>query len=424
MKITIVDIDKWQEIFLTLKKNKLRTFFTAFGVFWGIFMLVIMLGSGRGLKDAAYSGLGKMATNSVFIDTDRTSIAYKGFPKGRTFTLNNDDTKALIDQVKEIEYIAARNRGFGRNTNNVVRAERVGTFRLSGDYPTANLINPMQITHGRFINEIDIKENRKVACIGIRVVEEMFKEDEDPIGKHLRLNGVYFTVVGVFKSYRTNNEAERDNQVIYLPFTTVQRAFNLGNEIRGGYAITAKPGISASLVEKKVLDVLKRRHNIHPDDNRAFDNFNLEKEFNQFEILFNGINGLIWIVGIGTLMAGVIGVSNIMLIVVKERTKEFGIKRAVGATPLKIIIQVIQESVFLTTVAGYIGLSLGVGLLELISYAMNASGADTQMFSNPMIDFEKAITALIILIISGILAGFIPAKKAVSIKPIEALHDE
>lgn len=421
----LIDIDKWQEILITLKKNKLRTFFTAFGVFWGIFMLVIMLGSGRGLKDAAYSGLGKLATNSVFINPARTSISYKGFPKGRLYNFNNEDTKILLERVKEIKYLAPRTAGFGNGINNVVKGERVGSFQVMGDYPATNLINPMQFIMGRFINEIDIKENRKVASIGYRVYEEMFKEDEDPIGQYLRINGVYFKVVGVFKSYRTtNNGGEFDEQVIYLPLTTTQRTFNLGNVVSAGYAITSQDGVSASIVQQKVEAILRERHNIHPDDKRAFQSENLEQEFNEFEMLFNGIDGLIWIVGIGTLFAGVIGVSNIMVIVVKERTKEFGIKRAMGATPLKIIIQVVQESVFLTTIAGYVGLSLGVGLLELIGYAMTQSGADTGMFSNPSIDFQKAITALIILIISGVFAGFIPAKRAVSIKPIEALHDE
>jgi len=421
----LIDIDKWQEIFLTLKKNKLRTFFTAFGVFWGIFMLVIMLGSGKGLKDAAYAGLGKLATNSVFINPDRTSISYKGFPKGRTFSFTNEDTKVLLDRVKEIKYLAPRTTGFGSTVNNVVRGERVGSFQVMGDYPATNLINPMKFVQGRFINETDILELRKVAAIGYRVYEEMFDEGEDPIGQYIRINGVYFKIVGLFKSYRSgNNGGEFDEQVIYLPLTTTQRTFNLGNEVSAGYAITTQDGVSASVLQQKVEAILKERHNIHPDDNRAFNSENLEQEFNEFEMLFNGIDGLIWIVGIGTLMAGVIGVSNIMVIVVKERTKEFGIKRAVGATPLKIIVQVVQESVFLTIIAGYVGLSLGVGLLELISYAMNQAGADTDMFSNPSIDFQKALTALILLVVSGIFAGFIPARRAVAIKPIEALHDE
>jgi len=310
----LIDIDKWQEIFLTLKKNKLRTFFTAFGVFWGIFMLVVMLGSGKGLKDAAYSGLGKLATNSVFINPARTSISYKGFPKGRLYSFNNEDTKVLLERVKEIKYLAPRTMGFGNPVNNVVRDEKVGSFNVMGDYPATNFINPMQFVYGRFINNTDIEENRKVAAIGYRVYEEMFNKDEDPIGQYLRINGVYFKVVGVFKSYRaSNNGGEFDNQVIYLPLTTTQKTFNLGNEVSAGYAITAQDGISASLVETKVKEILRDRHNIHPDDERAFDGFNLEREFKQFELLFNGIDGLIWIVGIGTLFAGVIGVSNIMV---------------------------------------------------------------------------------------------------------------
>jgi len=418
------DLDRWQEIFSTLKKNKLRTFFTAFGVFWGIFMLIIMLGSGKGLHNGVSTGMGDMATNSMFMWTRRTTIPYKGFPRGRFYRFRNNDTQALIDNISEIEHIAPRLQGWGGNgNNNVVRGERTGAFTIQGDYPAYNIIDPVKMLNGRFINKIDINEKRKNAVIGIRVVDEMFEPDENPIGQHLRIQGVYFKVVGVFQSKKNDQQADHENQQICIPFTTLQKTYNYG-DIVGWYAITAKSNSSVSLVEEKAKTLLKTRHSISPDDDRAIGSFNVESEFKKMTNLFAGINGLIWIVGIGTLLAGVIGVSNIMLIVVKERTKEIGIQRAIGATPLNIITQIITESVFLTTLAGYLGLAIGVGIVELVNYILIKTGADTAMFNNPEVDFDKAITALIILVIAGALAGFIPAKKAVSIKPIDAIRNE
>lgn len=418
------DLDRWQEIFSTLKKNKLRTFFTAFGVFWGIFMLIIMLGSGKGLHNGVSTGMGDMATNSMFMWTRRTTIPYKGFPRGRFYQFRNNDTQALIDNIPEIEHIAPRLQGWGGNgNNNVIRGERTGAFTIQGDYPAYNIIDPVKMLSGRFINKFDIDEKRKIAVIGIRVFDEMFEPGENPIGQYLRIQGVYFKVVGTFQSKKNDQQADRENQQICIPFTTLQKTYNYG-DIVGWYAITAKSKSSVSIVEEKAKALMKTRHSISPDDDRAIGSFNVESEFKKMTNLFAGINGLIWIVGIGTLLAGVIGVSNIMLIVVKERTKEIGIQRAIGATPLNIITQIITESVFLTTLAGYIGLAIGVGIVELVNYILIKTGADTAMFNNPEVDFDKAITALTVLIIAGALAGFIPAKKAVSVKPIDAIRNE
>lgn len=424
--MSILDPDRWQEIYQALKQNKLRTFFTAFGVFWGIFMLVIMLGSGRGLENATTRDMGDMATNSFFMWTNQTTIPYKGFPRGRFFRFNNADTRAMVENVDEIEYIAPRWSGMFRMSqgeNNVIRGERTGSFQLNGDYPDFFKIDPVNIHAGRFINQLDIEETRKVAVIGSRVQQEMFAPGEDPIGEYLQISGAYYKVIGVFSSKRTDQRAQNDNQSIFIPFTTLQKAFNLGDRV-GFYSITSKEGTPATVLEEKVKALLRERHSIHPQDQRAIGSFNVENQFNKMRDLFTGIRGLIWIVGIGTLLAGVIGVSNIMLIVVKERTKEIGIKRAVGATPANVITQIIIESVFLTTLAGYIGLVIGVSILEGINYMLNQFGGSNDMFSNPSIDFNKAITALLILIIAGILAGLIPASRAVRIKPVEALHDE
>ncbi len=420
----IFDLDKWHEIYYALRKNPLRTFFTAFGVFWGIFMLIIMMGAGEGLYNGATHDMGGMATNSIFMWTQNTSMPYKGFQRGRYYRFNNDDTQALIDNVPELDVVAPRLQGWGgEGNNNVIHGDRTGGYNIQGDYPAINIIDPVDITSGRFINDNDIADKRKVAILGIRVVNDLFNQGEDPLGEYIQIQGVYFQVIGVFKSKKGDQQAEWDNKAIFIPFTTLQKVYNYGDMV-GWYSMTAKKDFSASVVEDKAKELLKKRHTIHPDDSRAVGSFNLEKEWSKMTNLFNGIRGLVWIVGIGTLLAGVIGVSNIMLIVVKERTKEIGVQRAIGATPVNIVSQIIIESVFLTSFAGYFGLTLGVGLLELINYLLVTTGAESNMFNNPEVDFNKAMTALVILVISGIFAGMIPARRAVSIKPIDALRDE
>jgi putative ABC transport system permease protein len=420
------DRDRWQEIFHTLKKNKLRTFMTAFGVFWGIFMLIIMLGSGSGLENGVTEGMGNFATNSVFVWTQQTTMPYKGFPRGRRFWFRNDDIQALRDNIPEIEYLAPKIQGWssGDGTNNTVRKDKTGAFSIMGDFPEWNKIDPMDVFKGRFINDIDIREKRKVAVIGTRVEEVLFEPEEDPIGEYIRIQGVYFQVVGVFRPLNTNiNFGGEKEQSIYLPLTTLQKTYNYGDVV-GWFSITSKENVSASVVEEKAIKLLAVRHSVHPEDQEAFGHFNLEQEFKQMTGLFDGIAGLIWIVGVGTLLAGVIGISNIMLVIVKERTKEIGIQRALGATPMNVIVQIITESVLLTSVAGYVGLVFGVALVEGINYALVTFGAESEMFKRPQVDFQIAITALAILIISGVFAGLFPARRAVRIKPIDALRDE
>jgi len=418
------DLDRWQEIYHVLSKNKLRTFLTAFGVFWGIFMLVIMLGSGNGLQRGITQNFGDMATNSVFIWTQQTTVPYKGFPRGRSYNFTNDDAAAMRHSIPEIKYLAPRIRAYGTpQANNVIRGLKSGVFNIMGDYPDFNKIDPLNFTQGRFINDIDISEKRKVAVIGTRVAEGLFTKEENPIDKYIQIQGVYFKVVGIFTSKRTGEQADYENQNIYIPFTTLQQTYNFGNDV-GFFSITSKDDIPVAVVEENAIRLLKQRHAIAPSDESAVGHFNLEKEYEKMRGLFFGIQLLVWIVGTGTLLAGVIGVSNIMLVVVKERTKEIGIQRALGATPWTIIGQIITESIVLTTFAGYFGLVIGVGLLELINYLLGSSGANTEMFVHPGIDFSVAITALSILIVSGAIAGLIPASRAVSIKPIDALRYE
>ncbi len=416
------DIDKWQEIFGTIKNNKLRTFLTMFGVFWGIFMLMILMGSGNGLENGVNKEFQGWASNSGFIWRGRTTMPYKGLQPGRYIDFYTEDRQILLNRVPELEYLAPRNSRQNPG-NNVSRENKSGAFRVYGDYPEIKHIQLMNLNEGRYINQLDINNRRKNAVIGEYVKKVLFEEDENPIGNYIKVNGVYFQVVGIFKSQRDGQEAERDEQTIFIPFTTFQQAFSNGNSV-GWFAFTAKPGYSVSEAEQKILKVLMEIHNIHPEDINALGSNNLEKDFERIRRLFNGIDVFVWIVGIGTLMAGVIGVSNIMLIIVKERTKEIGIRKSLGATPFSITGLIIQESIFITMIAGYLGLVVGVLVLSGISYGMEEWNIETGMFANPEVNLQSAIFSLLVLVICGALAGLIPATKAARINPIEALHAE
>ena len=413
------DYNNWQEIFFTLKKNKWRSFFTAFGVFWGIFMLVIMLGSGKGLQNGTTADFNGMATNSFFVWAQSTSKPFKGFKRGREFDFNNDDIKAIKKEIPEVDVVSGRNQiGDYGGGSGVIHNAKSGSFSVMGDFPEFLKIQPLEKLNGRFINDLDIQEKRKIAVIGNRVAQELYKKDETVLGSVIKIKGINFQVVGIFQSNKSDDGGEFA-KTIYVPFTTFQSCFNLGNRV-GWFSITSKENIPCSVVEVKVKDLLKKRHSIAPDDNQAVGSWNAEVQYKKMQGLFMGIQLLIWIVGIGTLLAGVIGISNIMLVVVKERTKEIGIKRALGATPFKIVGQLVQESLFLTFVAGYGGLVLGVGVIQLVSNAMK--GQEGGMFRNPEVDLNVALIALLILIIGGIIAGLIPAYRAIKITTVDALR--
>jgi putative ABC transport system permease protein len=305
-----------------------------------------------------------------------------------------------------------------RGGNNIGYQNKSGAFSVNGDYPEIMAINQVFIDSGRFINHGDIKDSRKIAVIGKRVADILF-ETESPMGKYIRINGVYFQVVGLFHTKRSGGEAERDEQTVFIPFTTFQKAFNMGNQI-GWFALTCKDGAKGSEVEAKVKKALARKYKVHPDDDRAFGSFNVEERFASMENTFTAVRLVAWFVGLMTLFAGVIGVSNIMLVIIKERTKEFGIRRAIGAKPISIITQVVLESVVLTSIAGYIGMILGIWLLE----GLNKFGIAGDFFKNPEVDISTSFTALIILIVAGVIAGILPAQRAVSIKPVDALRYE
>ncbi|MBN1598736.1 MAG: ABC transporter permease [Bacteroidales bacterium] len=410
--------ERWREVIHVLSKNKLRTFMTAFGILWGIFMLMIMLGASTGLSNGMKRNLGDFAVNSCFIWAQQTTMPYKGFKKGRHYNFELKDMDMLGKKIPEIEYLSPR---MNRGNMPISRDKKTGGFNIFGDFPEFNNIDPMTIVKGRFLNHKDIQDRRKVVVIGERANEVLFEQDEDALGKYIKVNDVYFQVVGIFRSKHTGGWGNYQNQSVIMPLTTLQKTFNEGNTVHW-FSITAKRGTSAKYIETKAISLLKAAHYVHPDDEMAVGHQNVEEEFKKFNGLFMGVNIVVWIVGLGTLFAGIIGVSNIMLVVVRERTQEFGIQRAVGATPWKIIGQLIMESVFLTVIAGYIGLFFGIGLVELVD--MIISGQHIEAFYNPEVSLEIAFKALAVLVVAGTLAGIIPAKRAVSMKPIDAIRSE
>jgi putative ABC transport system permease protein len=414
------DLDKWSEIYATIRRYKLRTALTAFGVFWGIFMLIILLGAGQGFENGVVGGFG-IAKNTVFIWSQTTSIPYKGNKIGRRVQLTNDDVLAIKEKIPEVKVLAPRSQI--RGEFKITRHNKASSFTVYGDYPDFHEVKPTIITAGRFINQIDIRDKRKIAVIGERVKELMFKPNEDPIGEYIKIKGVFFKVVGVFKGRGQGEDVRNDAQTIFIPSTALQQTFNQLNKV-DFFASVPKDGIPAAVIEKKIKELLASRHNVDLKDERAFGSANVEMEFQKVQGLFLGISLFSWIVSIGTVLAGMIGVSNIMLIVVKERTKEIGTRKAIGATPFSIISLIMQESIVITAFAGLMGLSIGTGLVEIINYVMSTNGLEGPFFKNPEVNLNVAVYAFLMMVFSGAIAGIIPATKAARINPVEALRYE
>ncbi|GAB3243786.1 ABC transporter permease [Hymenobacter seoulensis] len=411
------DLDKWSEIWATVRRHKLRTGLTAFGVFWGIFMLVVLLGAGKGFRNGV-EGEFDVAKNAVFLWTQRTSVPYAGLKVGRFIQLTNDDVRALEQEVPEAGVILPRSSLNGTFT--VQYGTKSSSFSVNGEYPGYPAIKPLYLTGGRFINEPDIKERRKVAVIGNRVAEVLFG-DQPPIGQEIRIKGVFFQVVGVFKAQGQPENAEQDSQTIIIPLTSLQVTFNQPNQV-GYFAFIPRPGVPAKVVETKAKQVLARQHKVAPSDERAFGSANVEEEYARVQGLFTGISAFSWLVSIGTILAGIIGVSNIMLIVVKERTKEIGIRKALGATPWSIVSLIVQESIVITAAAGLLGLLFGTALMAGINQMI--AGQNVGFFANPQVDVGVAITAVVLLVVAGAVAGLVPALKAAQVQPVVALKDE
>ena len=415
--------DRWSEILEALSSNWFRTVLTAFGVIWGIFILVILLVAGKGLENGVKADFRNVATNTIFMWTQSISKPYKGLPKGRRFRYRIGDVQAIKDNVPNLRFVSPRNRlgGFG-GTNNVVRGLNTGAFNVYGDYPEIIQQQPMDITGGRFINYGDIDEKRKVAIIGEGVKTAMYNLGEDPIGTYLKINGVNFFVVGTYKKKSQGGDDEEDQKEIYVPFTSFSQAFNQGDKV-GWMAITAEDGSPITQLKEQIFDVIKERHSIHPDDNRAIGNYDIYQQYSRIEGLFFALKLIAYFVGSLVLISGIIGISNIMLIVVKERTKEIGIRRALGATPWSIRGQVLLESIFLTIISGMMGITFSAFIIYIINLVLDANGP-VDMFANPSVDIMVVVIALTILIISGLIAGLIPAQNAIKVNPVDALRTE
>lgn len=417
------DIDLYREIWQAITKNKMRSTLTAFGVFWGIFMLVALAGAGKGLENGINKQFEGFATNAAFMWAEPTTVPFQGFKKGRNWNFDNDDMISLMHNIPEIEYLVPRLQAYKQSgENNVVYKDSYGTFQVQGDYPDLINVMPMKMAKGRFLNEIDIQQNRKVCVIGSRVDEVLFAKGDDPIGKYIRVSGVYFQIVGVSSAEGNIQIGNDKKETVNIPFTTVQQTFNYGDIVHY-LSFTAKKEFQVSDIENRIIDILRNRHSISPDDQGAVGHINIERQFMIMSYLFMGISILTYIVGLGTLLAGVIGISNIMLVIVKERTKEIGIKRALGATPYSIIRQILMESTLLTLSAGYVGLLLGILLNEGLNAVLQGGDGDS-IFLNPGISLSYGLNALLILVVAGGLAGLLPANRAVRVKPIDAIREE
>ncbi|MGB3182327.1 MAG: ABC transporter permease [Cyclobacteriaceae bacterium] len=414
------DLEKWQEIFETLKRHKLRTGLTAFGVFWGIFMLVVLLGATNGLENGVMTNF-NIAKNTVFMWTQRTGKAYMGLQPGRFIRLKTEDTEAILREVPEVKTIAPRLRL--QQPYTVLRGTNNASYEVLGDYPAWGDVQDIPLSAGRFINALDIEERRKIAVIGERVRDVLFEDGSEPVGQYISIKGIFFKVVGVFGSKRMDEQAMEDLERIHIPNTTMQYTFNQVGQV-GWYAFVPQDGISASVVEDKVKALLQQRHRVAPDDIKAFGSANIEEEYKEVQGLFLGMKGFGWLVSIGTIIAGIIGVSNIMLIIVRERTREIGVRKALGARPSSILSLIIQESLVLTAVSGYFGLVAGTLLIEGVAFALEQSGGESEFFLNPQIDFSVALMALGVLVAAGTIAGFLPAYKAARVNPVVALKDE
>ncbi len=410
------DLDTWEEILVTITRNKTRSLLTAFGIFWGIFMLVCLMGGAQGTRDLLSRQFKGFATNSGFLASNQTSKAYKGFQQGRYWDLENKDVERIRRNVIGIDVITPNLTRWGIN---IIHKENNISGTLKGLYPVYEKIETPQIVFGRYLNDMDIRDRRKVCVIGLRIYESLFPDKSDPCGKYIQIDSIYYRVIGVNAASGNMSINGQSETSVVIPFTTMQQNYNFGKKVQL-LCYTARKGYRISEVEKEVEQIVKQAHMIHPDDQQAIIQVNAEAMFSMMDNVFEGIRILGWMVGLGTLLAGAIGVSNIMMVTVKERTTEIGIRRAIGARPNDILQQILSESIVLTILAGMIGISCAVFILNIVEEA-TSTPIDPVHFQ---ISFWTAIGSCILLMILGVLAGLAPAYRAMAIKPIEAIRDE
>lgn len=418
------DADRWIEIWVTITRNKTRSLMTCFGVFWGILMLIALLGAGAGLKNGILQGTEGFATNSAFFYADRTGESYKGFNKGRSWKMRNRDLESLRREIPAIDALSPVLWG-ARKEKNVVYGAVSGTYNVKGVYPDYFRIEEQTLLHGRLLNTIDLKERRKVCLLGSRANENLF-HGADPTGKFVRVNGLYLQVVGVVEQKAQGvSIGGRSSESVFLPASTMQQTLRQGDAI-DFLCLSAYPDRAMKAVISQVKAVIYRQNQIAPDDAQALAAINVAAQFETFRMLFTGIDSLVWLVGMGTLLAGIIGISNIMMVTVKERTREIGVRRALGAKPFNIISQIMSESLLLTALSGLLGLAVGVFLLDLADRILTAQTAAGQeiVLLHPGVSLRTAVAATLILLFCGMLAGLVPAWRAMQVKAIDAIREE
>ena len=410
--------DNWQEIATTIRNNKLRTFLTAFSIAWGIFLLVVLLGVGSGFLNGVLYQWRDDAMNSISVEPGQTSLPYKGMKPGKMIQLTNEDHNKIRDRVRSVEYITSR---FNLRGDYTVRYKHnYARFAVRAVHPEHIHFEKTIVTDGRFINELDIKERRKVTAIGVEVVDLLFK-DENPIGKWIEVNQIPYKVVGVY----TDEGVDFEISIVYIPISTAQMAYNGANRVDEIIFTTGSAKLKETqLMTKETKNILVEHHSFSPEDPRAVDIVNYNEWVQRFLNMISGINIFIWVVGMGTIAAGIVGVSNIMIIAVKERTREIGIRKAIGATPGSIVGLILQESLIITLLAGYVGLVAGVAFVEFASWAFENFELQSDYFRNPEIHFKTVIMATILLVIAGSISGYFPARLAARVKPVEALREE
>jgi len=419
---TLFDKDTWQEIFSSIEQNKVRTIITVIGVLWGIFLYIVLSGAAKGIDNGFERQFERISSNSLFVWGEATSVPYDGFKTGRRINFKLSDVTALKNRIPEIQHIAPRNSSgvFGGSKAQLVNGQKKGSYNIYGDFPIYTTISTKTIFDGgRFINESDIKDKRKVCVIGERTQQELFKEGENPIGKFVRINGIHFRIIGVNKFIAGGGFANDGD--IFIPFTTYQRLYNTGEYV-DFLLVAAYPKADIVQVETDIRAILKELHHVSPEDKRALGSFNIGKMFKQISQFASGMSFLSMVIGLATILGGIIGIGNILLISVKERTKEIGVRRAIGATPKEIRTQIMLESVFLTIIAGIIGIILGALVLSGINMA--TKNMTDMPFTNPTVPIPYILGALFLMVVLGTLIGLIPAHRAVSIKPIDALREE
>ena len=414
------DVDTYREILDTLTRNKSRSFLTGFGVFWGVFMLVSLIGGGQGMKEMLNKNFEGFATNSAFVWPQRTSKAYKGFRKGRWWSMDLKDVERLRQRVPELDVIAPVVFMPWNASSTAYHEDRKVTINVQGVTPEyADVVGP-KLYYGRYINDMDLKHHRKVCVLGKKIYKDLFKEGGNPCGQSIRIDSTYYQVVGVDYNTSSISINGTSEEMVTLPFTMVQQAYNRGQQI-DVIAVTARKGVVVSDITDRLRETVARAHYVDPTDEQGTMVFNTEVLFQLLDNLFKGVNFLIWLVGLGTLLAGAIGVSNIMMVTVRERTTEIGIRRAIGATPKMILSQIISESILLTLVAGMSGILFGVTILQMLEMYNTEDGIVETHFQ---VSFWTAIFCAFVVSSLGVLAGLAPAARAMSIKPVDAMRDE